>query len=347
MQGYKVLIPKATYYRAETYLNQLRKGRGQLGKLLDDALRNVELKKLSSACFLRELCNSKKTQIFAESQVFGDGQDWTLPELQLLGDISIAAQVMIFDDGQHESPIIHPLPLEGTLIFTCGALLRNDCGNVPADWSEVVNNNQLNIENYYQLYKQRLLPVFEYINQTATQIVPALVTVPGIGCGQFAGIFGGIISSKFQAVLRRLLFEYGKQWSNIQALYFDPYNECECSYESIHDIAFITQPFTKAGTLACAQLSHPASFKIKDQDLSHCQLFSLVAWDHVSWPGNDFYLGHRTTDDGVKSAATNAMMIFTGVEGAYCRSSNKYLPPTPYENWKEVVVKNKLKLWQL
>ena len=38
-------------------------------------------------------------------------------------------------------------------------------------------------------------------------------------------------------------------------------------------------------------------------------LFSVVAWDHVSWPGNDFYAGQRKTDDGVKAAATTAMQI--------------------------------------
>jgi len=40
-------------------------------------------------------------------------------------------------------------------------------------------------------------------------------------------------------------------------------------------------------------------------------------WDHVSWPGNDFYGGSRSTDDGVKAAATDSMAALTGVEGRY------------------------------
>ena len=34
-----------------------------------------------------------------------------------------------------------------------------------------------------------------------------------------------------------------------------------------------------------------------------------MAWDYVSWPGNDFYGDLRNTDDGVKAAATNSMEV--------------------------------------
>lgn len=34
---------------------------------------------------------------------------------------------------------------------------------------------------------------------------------------------------------------------------------------------------------------------------------SLVAWDHFSWPGNDWTIGSRISDDGVKGAATSAL----------------------------------------
>ena len=68
----------------------------------------------------------------------------------------------------------------------------------------------------------------------------------------------------------------------------------------------------------------------------------MVAWDHVSWPGNDYWIGaasslaicdaftrgmhmmltmigpvrpgKRCTDDGVKAAATDTMRALTGVE---------------------------------
>jgi len=69
-----------------------------------------------------------------------------------------------------------------------------------------------------------------------------------------------------------------------------------------------------------------------------------VAWDHVSWPGNDFYIGSRATDDGVKAAATNSMAMITGIEGYYNTQTNMYQPPNAYKNWEDVVRKEQIQL---
>lgn len=65
-----------------------------------------------------------------------------------------------------------------------------------------------------------------------------------------------------------------------------------------------------------------------------------LAWDHVSWPGNDFFRGNRCSDDGVKAAATDSMAVVTGVQGRYDSQRAAYLPPPPYRHWGEVVAKN-------
>jgi len=74
-----------------------------------------------------------------------------------------------------------------------------------------------------------------------------------------------------------------------------------------------------------------------------------VAWDHVSWPGNDFFIGSRATDDGVKAAATSSMAVLTGVAGEYDPMQAKYQPPPPYRNWEAVVEDGmrtrQLRLW--
>jgi hypothetical protein len=84
-------------------------------------------------------------------------------------------------------------------------------------------------------------------------------------------------------------------------------------------------------------------------DFSACHLYSLVAWDHLSWPGNDFFIDARATDDGVKAAATNSMAVLTGVEGLYDSKQGKYRPPAPYRNWAAVVSDRQryeaLRLW--
>ena len=55
------------------------------------------------------------------------------------------------------------------------------------------------------------------------------------------------------------------------------------------------------------QLCRPTVYQERNDDFSNRDLYSIVAWDPVSWPGNDFYRDMRSTDDGVKVAATNSM----------------------------------------
>lgn len=75
-------------------------------------------------------------------------------ELSLLGDISIAVPVTIFDDGNHLAPTPRVPPFSGMLIFTPGALLRNGRGNTPADWNETTApDGRLSGEGYYNLYR--------------------------------------------------------------------------------------------------------------------------------------------------------------------------------------------------
>jgi hypothetical protein len=98
-----------------------------------------------------------------------------------------------------------------------------------------------------------------------------------------------------------------------------------------------------------SQLCHPVSYAEEGDDFFGCALYSLVAWDHVSWPGNDFFSDSRATDDGVKAAATNSMSVLTGVQGRYDSGHGRYQPPHPYRNWEAVVEHGmrtrRLRLW--
>jgi hypothetical protein len=287
---------------------------------------------------LGELLDTKLPQIFGESAVAGDGSDWSPTELGLLGDVSIAVPVTIFDDGNHGAPTPHIPPLSGMLVFTPGALLRNGRGHTPADWNETTApDGQLSTEGYYRLYRRRLLPIFRYMNHRAAKPRSAFVTVPGLGCGQFAGPFRGQLGARLQVVLDRLLTEYGASLPNLKAVYFDPYSECENARREIHGISLMVRPLRVPGNEGKSQLCRPVAYAEEGDDFSDCALYSIVAWDHVSWPGNDFFVGSRATDDGVKAAASSSMFVLTGVEGEYDPARGKYQPPQPYRNWKAVV----------
>jgi hypothetical protein len=348
--SYSIIIPEATLARAADYLQALRVGRAQAGGFLDDRLRGSDLGAMTEHDLLGRLFDTKQPQIFAEMAVAGDGSDWNLTELGLLGDVSIAVSVTIYDDGNHSAPKPHEPPLSGDLVFTPGALLRNGRGHTPADWNEATAcDGQLSTVGYDSLYRRRLLSVFRYINDHAGKPRSAFVTVPGLGCGQFAGPFRGQLGTRLQAVLQKLLTEYGGCFPNLRCVYFDPYSECENFRCEIHGISFMVRPLRAPGNQAKSQLCRPDVYAEKGDDFSGCALYSIVAWDHVSWPGNDFFIGSRATDDGVKAAATSSMSVLTGVEGGYNPARGKYQPPQPYSNWRAVVDdgmrRGRLRLW--
>lgn len=323
--NYAILIPDETRGRASEYLASLQSGIHKAGAKLDAQLRSRYLDAITLDDLFGELFETKAGQIFAESAVVGDGSDWNLSELGLLGDISIAVPCTIFDDGRHANPNPHVPPFVGTLVYTPGALLRNDTGHAAADWYAVVGDDgRISDEGYYALYRRRLLPVFQYINAHAAGPRSAVLTIPGLGCGAFAGVFHGTLGMKLQRVLEHFLQEYGDLFPNLKAVYFDPYSACENCRQEIHGISFLVRPLTKQPDGGRSQLCRPSNFAEAGDDFADCGLFSIVAWDHVSWPGNDFYVGARSTDDGVKAAATSSMKVLTGVTGAYDSKAHKW-----------------------
>ncbi len=343
MKDYKILMNRETYKKTESYLRGLKAGK-LAGTYLGEKLKERGDSPITVVELIELLIQTKHHKIFAESAVYGDGTDWNQDELAILGDIGIATPVTVYDNGRHRGPEVHPVPLRATLLFTPGALLRNDTNNLPADWQGVTSNGEINPKGYARLYERRLLPPILYANQTSkSRGKMAFITVPGLGCGQFAGKFRGRLGSELQKALRAFLEKYASDLTNVRAVYFDPYRECENERLEIDGVCFFVRPLTK-GNENKPQLCSPKDYEEEGDDFDDCELHSLVAWDHVSWPGNDFYAGSRTTDDGVKAAATSAMAVMTGVEGQYDAQVNKYNPPPGYTNWSEVVLKNKIQI---
>jgi hypothetical protein len=343
MKDYRVLIHPVSYQRSSEYLDRLKAGE-QAGEYLTNKLKHRDLSQLSIAKFIELLLQTKKTCIFAESAIYGDGSDWTQTELSLLGDISIATPVTVYDNGRHVGPEVHIRPFAGTLIFTPGALLRSGRAIVPADWAEVTTDGTFDVAGYYRLYERRLLPGLAYINAVAqVNNKKAFITIPGLGCGQFAGMFKGQLGKRLQNALIELLETHGKSFSQIAAVYYDPYSECENYRKNINGIDFLVRPLNK-GNIRKSQLCRPEFYAETEHEFDNCDLFSFVAWDHVSWPGNDFYADARMTDDGVKAAATSSMAVMTGIAGKYDQSIYHYAPPAGYSDWGEVVSKNQIQL---
>lgn len=335
--GYHWLIPSETARALAAYRQRLiDQGLALAGEALRAALHQQPPSTLSAGQFLERLVNTKRPQYFAESAVYGDGRDWNATELSLLGDLGLAAPVQVFDDGRHHSPDIHATPFAATLLFIPGALLRNGRGRTPADWNAVTHAGRIDPVAYGALYQRRLQPLFEYANaDAAARKQEAVITLPGLGCGQFAGPFAGTLGPQLQAALMRLLERQAKRWAHIRLVYFDPYIECHNLRVDYGALSFRVRPFLQ-GHADTPQLCAPSRYAEPGDDIRHGRLYSLVAWDPVSWPGNDYWAGARITDDGVKAAATDLMRVITGVQGHYDPERFGYHPPAPYSTWEAV-----------
>src|SRR5438445_194245 len=82
---------------------------------------------------------------------------------------------------------------------------------------------RLSREGYFRLYERRLLPVFRYVNHQAGRERSALLTIPGLGCGQFAGPFRGRLGAELRDALEKFLEKHGAAFPNLKAVYFDPF----------------------------------------------------------------------------------------------------------------------------
>ena len=276
--------------------------------------------------------------------IYGDGRDWSATELSLLGDLGVAVPVQLFDDGRHHRPAVHPEPLLGTLLFIPGALLRNGRGCVPADWPAVTRDGQLDPAGYRALYERRLLPLLRYAELDAAERgQTAVITVPGLGCGQFAGPFAGRLGEELKGALIALLERHAAQLPHIRLVYYDPYSECRNERHDFGALSLRVRPLLQ-GNAERPQLCAPRRYAEAGEDLSDCRLYSIVAWDQVSWPGNDFWGGARITDDGVKAAASDLMCAITGIDGRYDAEHNSYQPPAPYPTWEALVQDQRIQL---
>lgn len=342
--NYDVILSQTTLLMIIAYKNALlsntTKPGAHLNRILNDE--RVNLEQTSNEAFIQLLLWTKQPMIFAESEVVGDGTDWNTEELRILGDLSIAMKVSIFDngvwytnDGNYRK---YDPPMNGTLLFMPGPLLYSTYGT-PADLQEILDKDNIDQGKYNRLVDRRLTPLLYYVNEKAAKgNIRAVVTIPGVGCGQFAGKFNGTMGEHLNLALQAILAKHATAFGNIACVYYDPFSECTNQERQFENVKYRVRPGRKNPRKTL--LGKPKEYEEHGDDFENCRLFKVVAWDHVSYPGNDFFSNSRSTDDGVSAAATNSMQIVTGVEGKY--QNGKYLPPTG--TWLQVTHDKDVKL---
>lgn len=345
MSPYCLLLHTDSFRELQDYRARLAmQGLTHAGGRLRAELHGQDIGSMGEEAFLEHLVNTKSPRIRAESAIHGDGRDWNLTELTLLGDLGIAMPVRIFDDGRHWVPRVHEQPLMGNLLFIPGALLCNKQGGIAGDWGTLTRDGRIHAAGYRALYERRLLPLFLHINEEARRGGhEALITLPALGCDQFAGPFRGTLGHYLKDALLAMLGRHAGRLTQIRAIHYDPFDECANERHDFNGLSLRVRPLCM-GNPETPQLCRPQAYAEDGEDFSACQLYSLISWDPVSWPGNDFWGGGRATDNGGKAAATDAMRVLTGSEGQYDPRLYGYQPPPPYRTWEQLVHNQGLRL---
>jgi hypothetical protein len=299
------------------------------------------------------LLNIKEPIWFAKRDLYGVGEPDANPtEVGILSHSLIAVNVTIYDNGRWEidsEDDIHQTPFMGTLIYIPGVLLTNEMGQIPRDLLKVTKPDSRHTVNEDMLlaeYLERIRPGLEHANQVCREMDKmGFITIPGLGCGAFSEGFQGL-HGLLRNVIERILSNHHGHLPHIKAVYYDPHEMSEENQNfrcEIGHITYLVRPLLR-GNENKPQLCHPSAYQEPGDDFSDCHLISFVAWDPVSWPGNDYWGGVRFTDDGVKAAASSTMYAMTGIKGEYDCENTRYMPPAGYTNWNDVVEQNSLEI---
>uniref|UniRef100_A0A8D8Y8X8 Macrodomain effector MavL domain-containing protein n=1 Tax=Cacopsylla melanoneura TaxID=428564 RepID=A0A8D8Y8X8_9HEMI len=349
-KNYTIVLSETSLDKIISFKNDLLSEKLVAGAYLKKSLdtfskQGVSLEQMSNEQFIDLLLSTKLPKVFGSS-IKCDGTDWTRTELLVLGDVNIAMPVEIYDngvwvlsDGHFRT---HDPPLQGELLFTPGPLLRGKKMKLPPDLEEISTGASIDQNKYNSMIDRRMTPLLYHANDKAKkEKVSALITIPGVGCGVFAGKYKGQMGERLNKALQYIVTNHAIHWTHISCIYYDPFEECKNEQVVVHSVNYRVRP--RKYNPDRSQLMDPKQYQEPGDDFSKCKLFKIVAWDHVSFPGNNFFeKNSRRTDDGVSAAATNSMEVITGVKGNYVRG--KYLPPRGKTEWKQVVQENQITL---
>lgn len=347
-KGYRVIISEPSLTSIQNYKAKLVNDINIAGSRLRRILKGVDLNRMPVKEFINALLGTKIPYVFAEKQKYHPQEDWSVEDARILGDVNIVTPVQIFDNGAWTGPTVHEKPFLGYLMFTPGALLTQDCN---VDRPRVFRFGAFSEEEYYELNVQRLLPLLRFANdECAARKTKGIITVPGIGCGCFAGnLQSTTINNYFNNSLKRILKNFSAQLPNISLVYFaehadDQKNNDTFKFDHIK-YRRVSSGLTRAYKPLLETPKAYESLLNGGEDFSNHLLFAFVAWDHVSFPGNDFYRMSRWTDDGVKAAATSSMSsILNEAPGKYDPQLHKFIPLTKGKTWESVAIESNIRL---
>ena len=234
----------------------------------------------------------------------------------------------VFDDGTHQEPNTHAETPEAGLVFVPRVLLRNGIGREPLDWDLIDDRTgTILVDRYLDRYRQKLIPAFAGFSRmpclrAKLQWLPYPVSEPSVRRdipGNTRRAFRTRSRSDPCPIGRP---PHGRSPDLLRPLQrmYGPGTHLRSG--QLADTSLLTRWTPTRSTLQAGSVHSE-----EGDDFTHARLYSLVAWDPVSWPDNDFYAGVRATDDGVKAAATDVISRLTGLAEEYDPAAYGYRPP--------------------
>src|SRR5207247_836308 len=74
----------------------------------------------------------------------------------------------------------------------------------------------------------------------------------------------------------------------------------------------------------------------KYPDLKGLKVYPVIAADHLSFPGNDGYVGSSSTHEGGCCTRTNVYSVLTGEQGVFTPQTTIFAPSNPQKKWLDV-----------
>jgi|GEM_PF-402097 len=365
---YDVLLSKSVLKNLMDYKEALINGSESPGPnlkiQLEKRLKGQDLSTITTEKFIEAMLSTKDIKAFAETEDLSASGNWNKKEVEILGGINIAINdLTIYGNGARNGEAIsstadvrktHDKSFKGNILITQGALLENISlrGEKTPDYNRVVKRDEkgeiikdengkatIDQEKYNALVEERMLPLLSHANETAKQKGKnkrALITMPGIGCGQFAGEFQEEMPGHLDKAMKAMLEKHESKFSNIACVYYDPFKG-ENTSQDIEGIKYRVRPFTKPmpNHSQKSQLEHPSTYEEEKGEFDNCMLFKIVAGDHIGRAGNDFNTENSIrTDEGSSLSQTDFQRRMTGDEGHYAKDEQKFLPNN-HNDWAE------------
>ena len=340
------------------YLNALQSGAKTMGVYLAQyiARHQIDINKINTLELYQAILRTRLPVIFAERDAKFDGSDWNEDEYHILALASNTTEVLAYGNGSsgYKTAIdfkFHDKPQRMHLLHCYGPILKE---GLP-DYKNLVKNGNLQYHEYYEDIREKWLPELLKFNASVGQAgKKGIAFIPGIGCGEYAGEFRGIMGIFLNQAIIDILQNYNKILTNIIGVVFDPFDECEGHCEEIGHIKYCVAPSAK---------EHPQPLKALDgkvmvlAPLSSTKeridffrtlypgiqleedkivLLTKNPGDLIAGIGCDVVAGHKVTGDGRNVGDTDAMAVHTGEEGVYDKHPGSSYLQARYSRYKSL-----------